>query len=85
MGLGDVQTRIIVDYNPYDPGKNSKGTTVFEQQERFFEQKGIFTSPRTLFYEQLTSQMVEWKQGGEELVLVGDINENVYTCYFAKN
>ena len=84
MGLGEVKTRIIVAYDPCEPGNNSRGTTVFEQQERYFEERGVFTSPRTLFYEQLISQMVEWKQGDEELVLFGDFNENVYTGRFAK-
>ena len=84
MGLGEVNTQIIVAYNLCEPGKNSKGTTVFEQQEGYFEERGVFTSPRTLFYEQLINQMVEWKQGGDELVLFGEFNENMYTGRFAR-
>ena len=84
VGLGEVKTRIIVAYNPCEPGKNDKRTTVVEQQERYFEQRGVFTSPRTLFYEQLSSQLLEWKGGGECVVLFGNFNQNVYTGIVGK-
>jgi len=84
VGLGKVKTRIIMAYNPCEPGKNANGTTVFEQHERYFDQKGVFTSPRTLFYDQLTDQLLIWERGGEELFLSGDFNKNVYTGRFGK-
>ena len=31
-----------------------------------------------MFYEQLVSQLILWKSAGEEIILCGDFNENVY-------
>ena len=51
------KTRVVVAYQPCEPGKNSKGKTTFEQHQQYFEQKGDFWSPRTIFYEQLFAQL----------------------------
>ena len=51
VGLGKSKPRIVVVYNPYEPGKDSKGSSVLEQQERYFEAQGNFTSPCTLFHQ----------------------------------
>ena len=48
-------TRVVVAYQPCKPGKNTKGTTVFEQQQRYFEARGDFCLPRTIFVEQLAA------------------------------
>jgi len=79
VGSEQKKTRIVVAYQPCEPGRNAKGLTVFEQQKRYFEARGDFRSPRTIFAEQLIAQLRRWKADGEELVLCGDFNENVYT------
>ena len=52
-GVGEAMTitRIVVAYQPCEPGCNSKGKTVFEQHQRYFEAKGDFRSPRTIIHE----------------------------------
>ena len=70
---------MVVAYQPCEKRPNSKGFTVFEQHERYFEPRGDFCSPRTIFLEQLVSQLLLWKAAGEEIILFGDFNEHVYT------
>ena len=84
LGIGNKRTRVIATYQPSQKNKNSKGHTVFEQHERYFEPRGDMRSPRTIYYEQLTNQLKEWKAAGEDLLMFGDYNENVYTGRIAK-
>lgn len=80
FGIGEVRTRVIVAYQPSKPPRTSKGGTVWDQHMNYFTPRGqIGISPRTLFYEHLTAQLKAWKAAGEELLLFGDFNENVYT------
>ncbi len=69
---------------PCDPGGDTGGQTVWDQQKRFFESQGNGISPRTLFCEQLVNQLLEWKANGEDILLFGDFNDNVYTGRLAK-
>jgi len=78
VGKGGKLTRIVVAYQPSKKSVNSAGFTTGDQHERFFEPTGDFRSPRTIFYEQLMAQLVIWKANGEEIILCGDFNENVY-------
>ena len=84
IGKGVTKTRVVVAYQPCEKRLNRKGFTVFEQHERYFEPRGDFRSPRTIFLEQLVSQLLLWKASGEEIILFGDFNEHVYTCRLAK-
>jgi hypothetical protein len=40
---------------------------------------GDARSPRTIFFEQLVSQLITWKAIDNDIALLGDFNENVYT------
>ena len=63
VGSEEKKMRIVVAYQPSaSKNKNSKGFTVFEQQERYFESHGDGRSPRTIFYEQLVAQLRIWHQ-----------------------
>ena len=53
LGSGDCRTQVVSAYQPCTPPKSWKGFTVFEQHQRYFEPKGDFRSPRTIFYEHL--------------------------------
>ena len=44
VGKGSTRTRVVVAYQPGKPGPNSKGYTVWEQHQRYFEAKGDFRS-----------------------------------------
>ena len=80
----EKRTRIVVAYQPCTPARSSKGGTVFEQHQRHFQQCGDFRSPRSIFYDDLTSQLASWRRNKEEIILCGDFNENVYTGRLAK-
>ena len=84
VGSGDKRTRIVVAYQPSKPTKTSKGQTVFEQHQRYFQPRGDFRSPRTILFEQLTDQLLAWRNSNEEIILCGDFNEHVYTGRFAQ-
>jgi len=82
---GGKRTRIVVAYQPSgEPGKDSAGFTAWDQHSRYFESQGDGRSPRTIFFEQLVSQLLVWKASGEEIILLGDLNENVYTGRITK-
>ena len=78
IGKGDTVTVVVAAYQPCEKNKNSKGYTTFEQHERYFEPKGDFRSPRTIFFEQLVSQLRLWKVDGKEIILCSDFNEHIY-------
>ncbi len=42
IGKSNVKASVVVAYQPCEKGKASKGFTVFEQHERYFEAKGDF-------------------------------------------
>ena len=85
-GAGDDTqlTRIVAAYQPCEPGANSKGSTVFEQQQRCFEARGDFRLPRTIFFDHLIADLKRWKGQGEEIILLGYFNKNVYTGRIAQ-
>lgn len=62
IGKGDVKTRVVVAYQPSDKSLGSKGFKVFDQQARYFEARGDFRSPRTIFYEQLVAQLLSGRK-----------------------
>ena len=78
VGKGGKSTRIVVAYQPCKSNKNLRGFTTCEQHERYFQPREDFCSPRTIFYEQLVSQLILWKSAGEEIILCGNFNKNVY-------
>ena len=77
LGTGRKQTRIVMAYQPSNSGR-SAGTTVKDQQARFFQSLGDARSPRTIFYEQLIAQLKIWKTSDNDIILLGDFNEHVY-------
>ena len=85
VGSEEKKTRIMVAYQPSAlKNKNTKGFTVFEQQERYFESHGDRWSPRTIFYKQYVAQLRIWCQQEEEIILCGDFNEHVYEGQLAQ-
>ena len=47
---GGKKTRLVQLYVPSNPGKKSKGFTVWDQQSRVREKKGDLRSPRTILF-----------------------------------
>ncbi len=70
-------------YQPSNTGQ-SAGTTVKDQHSRYFCALGDARSPRTIFYEQLVSQLITWKAIDNDIVLLGDFNKNIYSGRLAR-
>jgi hypothetical protein len=83
LGSGRKKTRIVMAYQPSNSGR-SAGTTVKDQQARYFQALGDSCSPRTIFFEQLVSQLAIWKTSDNNIILLGDFNEHVYNGRLAK-
>jgi hypothetical protein len=79
LGSGQCKTRIVTAYQPSNSSRSSAGTTVKDQQSRYFCARGDACSPRTIFFEQLITQLLLWKSIDNDIVLLGDFNRNVYT------
>ncbi len=78
LGSGTKKTRIVMAYQPRNLGQ-SAGTTVKDQQSRYFCALGDARSPRTIFYDQLVSQLISWKAIDNDIVLLGYFNKNVHS------
>jgi exonuclease III len=83
LGSGRKKTRIVMAYQPSNSGR-SAGTTVKDQQTRYFQVLGDARSPRTIFYEQLVSQLAIWKTSDNDIILMGDFNEHIYNGRLAR-
>jgi hypothetical protein len=79
LGSGQRKTRIIMAYQPSNSSRSSAGTTIKDQQSRYFCTQGDASSPRTIFFEQLITQLLLWKSIDNDIVLLGNFNKNVYT------
>ena len=79
VGGGGKTTRVIVAYQPVRPNKITSGGTVWDQHVRYFEARGEIRNPRAMFQSDLLSQLRMWKEAGDETLLLGDFNEDVYT------
>jgi hypothetical protein len=61
-------TQIVMAYQQSNFGW-SAGTTVKDQHSRYFHALGDARSPRTIFFEQLVSQLITWKATDNNIVL----------------
>jgi hypothetical protein len=79
MSGGGKATRVIVAYQPCQPKRrNTMGETVWDQHVRYHESQGEVRNPRIMFRHDLVELLLQWKRGGDEIILAGDFNENVY-------
>ena len=75
---GGKWTWVVVAYIPCKPGKNSRGKTRWEQEERYFLRRGDNRYPLTIMIEDLLRHIREWRLAGEEVLLALDANQDVY-------
>ena len=59
-------------------GKDHKGGTVWEQNDRYFRTKGEERNPLEMFDSDLPADLCEWKKNGEEIILMGDFSHHMY-------
>ena len=76
---GGKATRVIVAYQPCQPKRRrTMGETVWDQHIRYHESQGEVRNPRIMFCLDLVDLLRLWKRGGNEIILFGDFNEDVY-------
>ena len=80
VGGGGKTTRMIIAYQPCGTrGRKTMGETVWDQHTRYFEARGEIRDPKTMFKQDLVNLLRQSKASGDEILLMGDFNENVYT------
>ena len=80
VGGGGKATWIITAYQPCNPGKReTRGGAVWNQHARYFEAHGEVRSPRLMFQNNLLSLLQTWIAAGDEIILMGDFNDNAYS------
>jgi hypothetical protein len=82
LGSDTKKTRIVMAYQPSNLGRS--GTTIKDQHSRYFQALGDARSERTIFFEQLMSQLISWKAINNDIVLLGNFNKKMYTGCLAR-
>ena len=82
--------RVVVAYRPNKDGRGRRtgrgcgAGSVWRQHQRYFRALGRAGNPRQLFDTDLLASLRSWKEAGEEIILAGDFNDNVYTSSLAR-
>eukprot|EP00957_Ditylum_brightwellii_P211960 15366810-Ditylum_brightwellii.AAC.1 len=74
-GKGGIILRIVTFYRPCRP-TNGAGS-VYSQQLAHFHKLGSYVCPRNAILVDLREDIEKWKQDGEQVILMGDLNEYV--------
>jgi hypothetical protein len=84
VGGGGKQMGIVTAYQLCNPKQRTTvGKIVWDQHSHYFEAMGEIRDPRTMFKLDLLSLLCRWKASGDEILLIGDFNKNVYTGLLA--
>lgn len=73
-GKGDLKLRVVTAYCPHDSGGDQ---SVYGQHRFNFNALGKPRVPRKAFWEDLTEAIKQWITDGDQLVVMGDWNEDV--------
>ena len=90
MGTGSKNTWFVVAYNPVRPSMKElrkprrKKSKVWEQHSRYFRKRDDMRDPRDIWNLQIEDQIKTWIRGGDDVILMTDCNECVYTGDLAK-
>jgi len=77
-GQGGLTTRVVTGYNPCLNKLKESGTT-YQQHRRFFIRHQHDTiCLQTRFQRDFISQLKEWRDAGEQLVVCIDANQHIY-------
>ena len=81
QGSQNITLRVITAYRPV---ANKKGPlSVWNQQKTFFDKTNREGNPRDLFTIDLLSDIRTWKECGDQIVLMLDVNDDVRNCDFS--
>ena len=85
VGTGRRRTQIVTAYRPVKPARSlcnggRRGWhTVWSQHRHYIHKHGLGNiSPHALFARDLVRQLLEWKKGGDEIILFMDVNDHAY-------
>ena len=84
LGTEEHATWLVCAYNPPSSSRYTRRNnrhrqyTVYSQRRRYLQGKGRFMDPCKYFIQQLVKQLLIWKNKGDNIILVGDFNEDVY-------
>ena len=87
LGSDYKKTHVIVVYRPCAKSylrrrvKSSLGSSVCEQEERYFCRRGEFRDPRNMFDVDLLALIRKWRQNDEEVLMMGDFNKDIYRAH----
>jgi exonuclease III len=73
-GSNGLKLRVAVAYCPHDSGGDR---SVYGQHRFYYNSMGKARAPRKAFWEDLTKEVKQWINGGDQVVLMGDWNEDV--------
>ena len=73
---GGHRTRVVTAYSPVTNSATGLRTTV-QQQWRYIRKKGLKTTPRQMFQDDLINLLRLWREKGDRLVLLMDANDHV--------
>ncbi len=77
--------QVICGYNPYY-NKSPESSTTYQQHRRFLiTQKKDLTCPQTKFKADLVSQLQQWREEGDRLIVCLDPNEDIYKKSLGKS
>ena len=85
VGTGVKKTWLIVAYNPVKPSQaelkrqRRKKSKVWEQHSRYFRKRNDTRDPRYIWLLQIVDQIKRWINAGDEVILMVDVNEDIYT------
>ena len=80
-GKHNVTLRVISAYRPCKPS-TSGPNTVYSQHQRYLTSRKDERCPRDAILEDLGDKIIEWKEKGDQIILMMDCNEDVRSNRF---
>ena len=74
-GKGGAVLRVVTAYRPVPAGPS--GRTVYAQHLKYFADAGNIRCPREAFLQDLEGQVTTWREEGDQLLFMADMNEHV--------
>ena len=85
---GSKSVRIVTAYRPNKgrwSGRRQGAGSVWRQHRRYFRSINRHDNPRDLFDQDLCAALKAWRRDGEDIILAGDFNDNIYTSSLARS
>ena len=83
QGAPGCRTRIVSAYAPTG-SEDSEPASYYKQIKRYIQKKGLRTTPKALFRDELYKELEHWRSLGDRIIRMMDANENVTDGILAK-